>query len=47
IEDGYQDNYKYDREYFDYSETDNEGLYADIEVYNEALAEGIETVDEA
>ncbi|CAG8848732.1 19103_t:CDS:1, partial [Gigaspora margarita] len=46
IEDGYQDIFEYDREYSSHSETDNEALYTDIEVYNEALTEGIETVDE-
>ncbi|CAG8707780.1 9125_t:CDS:2, partial [Racocetra fulgida] len=44
----YQDIHEYDREYSDYhSETDNEALYMDIKIYNEALVEGIEIVDEA
>ncbi|CAG8834521.1 3201_t:CDS:1, partial [Gigaspora margarita] len=46
MEEGYQNIFEYDREYSSYSETDNEALYTDIEVYNEALGEGIETVDE-
>ncbi|CAG8809776.1 3782_t:CDS:2, partial [Gigaspora margarita] len=46
MEDGYQNIFEYDREYSSHSEMDNEALYTDIEVYNEALGEGIETVDE-
>ncbi|CAG8817229.1 3447_t:CDS:1, partial [Gigaspora margarita] len=42
------DIYESDREYFGYySETDYKASYTDIETYNKASSEGIETVDKA